>query len=228
MFDTILTAIVSSTLVTGVIVWLTKSWISERLKNAIRHEYDQKLESHKSQLRYQADSELEKIKAELQIEAAKHNIQFAKIFEEIANTVIEIYAKLVVFKDAVGEYVSIIEWEGGTPKEERRKAADDKMKDFLAYYKSRKIYLPESTAKMVDEFWQGLYEISIDFMFGVEQGRDERRNSNEKDAWIEAHNYMSKHIPEVLSKLEKEFRRILGVDISGISTEQGSGAGPGY
>ena len=223
MLDTIVAAIMSSTVVTGILIWLTKSWISERLRNSIRHEYDQKLESYKSQLKYEADSELEKIKADLQIEAAKRNVQFSKIFDEIANTVVEVYSRLVIFKDSVGSYVSIIEWAGAPSKEERRKIAGEKMDDFLKYYKSRKIYLPEEIAEKVEEFWQGLYEISIDFMYGVERGRDERRK-DEKDTWAEAHNDMSKHVPLVLKALEKEFRSILGVDIALINTEQKNAA----
>ena len=223
MLDIIVTAIMSSTVVTGLLLWLTKSWIAERLQNSIRHEYDQKLESHKSQLKYEADSELEKIKAELQIEAAKRNIQFSKIFEEIANTVVEVYLKLVVFMEAVGSYVSIIDWTGEPSKEEKRKLASEKMNEFLAYYKSRKIYLPEATAEKVEKFWIGLYEITIDFMRGVEQGRDEKRKDG-KDTWMEAHNYMSKHVPEVLKALEKEFRSILGVDIAHGNTEQKNAA----
>lgn len=35
----------------GIIVWLARTWISERLKQSIQHEYDQKLETHKTELR---------------------------------------------------------------------------------------------------------------------------------------------------------------------------------
>lgn len=223
MLDNIITSIMSSGVVAGILIWLTKSWISERIQNSIRHEYDQKLESHKAQLKYEADTELEKIRAELQIEAAKRNIQFSKIFEEIANTVVEVYSRLVVLKDAVGSYVSITGWSGEPPKEEKRKIVSEKLNEFLSYYKARKIYLPEATAEKVEEFWRGLYNISIDFMLGVEQGRDERRK-DDSDTWMEAHKYMSKQVPGVLKALETEFRRILGVDVAHVNTEQKNAA----
>lgn len=202
----------------GVLVWLTRSWIAERLKNSIRYEYDQKLESHKSQLKYESDAEIEKIKAQLQIEAAKRNIQYSKIFEEIANTVVTVYEKLVLFKDAVSKYVSVIEWQGEPPREEKRKLAGEKMDDFLSYYKSRKIYLPEKTAKNIDLFWQGLFEISIDFMYDVEKGSGKWKD--EKETWQKAHQYMSKEVPEVLRALEEEFQSILGVEKAHANTEQ--------
>lgn len=34
----------------ALVVWLTRSWISERLKGAIKHEYDREIESYKSML----------------------------------------------------------------------------------------------------------------------------------------------------------------------------------
>ena len=55
MFETIFTSILSSSVIAAALVWLTRSWISERLKNSIRYEYDQKLESHKSQLKHESD-----------------------------------------------------------------------------------------------------------------------------------------------------------------------------
>lgn len=39
----------------GVIVWLSREWISTRLKASIQHEYDQKLEAHKAQLKSEND-----------------------------------------------------------------------------------------------------------------------------------------------------------------------------
>lgn len=62
---TILSSAAVSAALTSLLVWLFKSWISERLKNAIRHEYDQKLETHKTELKSQADVALERIRAQL-------------------------------------------------------------------------------------------------------------------------------------------------------------------
>lgn len=45
--------IVSGGIGGAILVWLSKKWISERIKQSIEHEYSQKLETHKAQL--QAD-----------------------------------------------------------------------------------------------------------------------------------------------------------------------------
>jgi len=49
MIDAIL-SILSGGLAGAALVWLLRSWISERLQQSIRHEYSQKLETHKAEL----------------------------------------------------------------------------------------------------------------------------------------------------------------------------------
>jgi hypothetical protein len=68
MSDLIVTIITSasvSAVLAGALVWLSKTWIGERLKNAIKHEYDQKLELHKARLKGEYDSSLARLNADL-------------------------------------------------------------------------------------------------------------------------------------------------------------------
>ncbi len=80
-----------SGLLTAALLFLTRSWVSERLKNSIKNEYDLKLETHKSelkarldsdiethkaQLKSQSDVEIEKLKASLNVAAAEKHIKF--------------------------------------------------------------------------------------------------------------------------------------------------------
>jgi len=51
-----------SVALTAALVWLSKTWISERVKGAIEHEYAQKLETFKSQLKAQNDVAIEQLK----------------------------------------------------------------------------------------------------------------------------------------------------------------------
>ena len=67
----VITSASVSTALAALLLWLTKSWISERLKNAIKNEYDQKLESHKAQLKAQSDVEIEKLRSQLSISATE-------------------------------------------------------------------------------------------------------------------------------------------------------------
>lgn len=67
-------SILSSAAFSGVLacglLWLSRAWLSERLKNSIAHEYAQKLETYKAQLLAQNQIALATLQAELQKEAA--------------------------------------------------------------------------------------------------------------------------------------------------------------
>jgi hypothetical protein len=62
-------AAVSAILASG-IIWLTREWISARIKNSIQHEYDQKLESHKAKLNAENQIAIAKLTASIEKEAA--------------------------------------------------------------------------------------------------------------------------------------------------------------
>ncbi|WP_020585849.1 hypothetical protein [Desulfobacter curvatus] len=88
MSDIILSTISSVTisgLLTAGLIFLSKSIISERLKNAIKNEYDLKLENYKNKLKFDSDVTIEKLKADLQIAATDHNSRLSMI-NHIRNT----------------------------------------------------------------------------------------------------------------------------------------------
>jgi hypothetical protein len=58
----IISSLAFSGLLTGALVFLAKSWISQRLKSAIEHEYAEKLEYYKTCLKTEHDLALERLK----------------------------------------------------------------------------------------------------------------------------------------------------------------------
>jgi hypothetical protein len=63
------------------LIWLAKSWISERLRQSIQHEYDQKLASVNSELRAQVDTNLTKLRASIERESDKLRFAASSIGE---------------------------------------------------------------------------------------------------------------------------------------------------
>ena len=59
---TVLSSAAVSGALAGLLLWFTKAWIGERLKHAIKAEYDEKLESHKAQLRSEIDTALDQMR----------------------------------------------------------------------------------------------------------------------------------------------------------------------
>jgi hypothetical protein len=67
-----LLSILSGGISGAALVWLAKGWISERLKQSIRHEYAEKLESYKTEL----NSKVEGIKHENQVSQLRTSLFF--------------------------------------------------------------------------------------------------------------------------------------------------------
>lgn len=65
----ILASMVASGMLVTALIWLSKEWISVRLRTSIQHEYDQKLESLKAQLKAENDVALVELRAALERQA---------------------------------------------------------------------------------------------------------------------------------------------------------------
>lgn len=64
-----------SVALSGAVIWLSRNWIGERLKNSIKYEYDLKLSAVNNELKTQADIQAAQLKASIEKEAEK--IRFA-------------------------------------------------------------------------------------------------------------------------------------------------------
>lgn len=186
MADFILTIITSasvSALLTGLLLWLAKSWISERLKNAIKSEYDQKLETHKAELKAESDVATENLKSRLSITAIEHQVRFSRLHETRAEVIAETYALLRDLYEKVADYVKIFEPAGDRPKEERRKDVISALNALRAYYPKKQIFLPKETAIKVRNIDTELTQATSQFVYGVEFSK---RNENESTkTWME-------------------------------------------
>lgn len=212
---TILSSAGVSALLSAGLIFLARNWLSERIKGAIKSEYDQKLESHKAQLRAQNDTALEHFKAELQIAASDRSIRLGEVFVRVVDTVEGTYSRLIAFHDAVGRYTSFIEHESDGTKEERRKIVADKYGEFLDYYRPRRPLLPKSTVQRIDEFRTQLQKYTIDFMWGVEKDGDSKkiqRGKEDPDTWSKTHTFMTEKVPGILENLDDDIRELLGTN----------------
>ncbi|HEY8899697.1 MAG TPA: hypothetical protein VIM61_04745 [Chthoniobacterales bacterium] len=206
----IIESIFASAVTSGALIWLTKSWISERLKRSIQHEYDQKLESYKVTLKAESDVTLEKLRADLQIAAAKRNIEYSRIHEKRLDIISELAGKIDALHQAAAAYVSMFEWKDGDSKEDRRKFFADRLGEFNRFYRPRRLFIPPDLASKIESFSSGLYNISIEFMIHVEQAR-EHGGHEDIDRWTKASEYTSQEAPKLITELECEFRTLLGI-----------------
>jgi len=126
----VLASVGVSAALSATLLWLTKPWISEPLKNSIKHEYDQKLETHKAQLKAQSDVEIEQLKSRLNIAATEHQITFTNLHERRAEVIAEMYSLLKILVSKLYDYIKIYEMSNDLPKEERRQLAIEAFQKF--------------------------------------------------------------------------------------------------
>ncbi len=200
-------SIVGSTLTSGLIVWLSKSWISERLKNAIKHEYDEKLETLKIQLNAQNSIELEKMKSKLYESSIEHQIKFSKLHDIRAEVIAETYSLLYNLYHAIANYTTKMEFGQTESRERRWELANEAYNTFYKYYQKKVIYLPKETVLNIRIFDTKLEESLRDFRGIVEGNEDDEEAMT---TWQDIYKNTNGEIKNTLSQLEDEFRTLLG------------------
>jgi hypothetical protein len=202
----IITSAGVSAALSGILLWLTKTWISERLKNGIKNEYDQKLETHKAQLKAHSDVEIEKLKSQLNITATEHQVKFAKLHETRAEVIAETYSRLNELFYKLRAYVNIVEMSGDLPREDRRRLATEAFKKFGEYYETKLIFLPKGTASKLQNINSQLVRTFNEFVFSVEMPS----GTGATEKWMEIFQRVGGEISVALGELQDEFRRMLG------------------
>lgn len=150
------------------LLWLTRSWISARLENAIRYEYDQKLETHKATLKAQTDVELEKLRSDLAIIANERSIKLTKLHEIRAEVIADTYSLLRELHNSIAEYVKAFIPAGDRSQEDRRNEVVKAHATFFKYYSRKRIFLPRDTVEKIDTVELNSRHTYYDFFYGVE------------------------------------------------------------
>ena len=209
----LLSSAAASVFLSGLLVWLTKSWISERLKNAIKNEYDEKLETHKAQLKAQADIESERLRSQLNIAATEHQVKFSRLHEKRAEVIAELYGLLVQARWDAASFISPAEFVGEPTKREKYVIAMNAIADFFRFFEKNKIYLPATLCDLIENFVQTMRQKTIGFGVYVnidEESMAPQSYKNKHEAWMASWEYFDKEVPVARAALEQELRNILG------------------
>jgi hypothetical protein len=209
----IVVSLITSGLAASAVLFLGKNIISERLKSAIRYEYDQKLESHKSQLMAQSHVEIERLKFELQKSASDHQIRFSKYHEKQAYVVAKAYRLLVEVKRAAHSFASLIEWNDEPEKKEKYRKTLIASVRFTQFVEYNRIYLTEEVCVRLEGLVREINLHVVDFGVYLEF-RDSELPREERQtklaAWKRVSEYLDKSAPDRLRELERELRELIG------------------
>ena len=141
----------------GAVVWLSKSWISERLKRSIQYEYDQKIETIKAQFSAENSISVEKLRADLRIEAHQRETLFATLHAKRAEVIGEMHALIQGVAVSISQYIR--------QRKEGRNARDflrhlnQASEQFSAYFQKNKIYLPRDLDRLTLETYRECTEL---------------------------------------------------------------------
>ena len=212
----------------GVLVFLFRNWISERLKDSIQHEYneklesykavlkshyDEKLETHKAQLNSQSQTELARFQSQLAIAAAERNVQYSRVFEKTADIIAETYGKLLAMKNAADDYTQLM----GTPSDSARQkiveAFREKERDLMEYFLPRKIYIPKETAEKIWIFSNAVNYATMQFTMAMAAARSQVREPDSYGKLFNNFIKTSDELPKLLEALENDFQHLLGFRI---------------
>jgi antitoxin (DNA-binding transcriptional repressor) of toxin-antitoxin stability system len=102
---TVLTSLTASGALAAALLWLTRNWLSERLKQSIQHEYSQKLEAHKAQLKAANDVALEQLKT-----ASSALLESKKLgHERILTAIDQLWAAIITIDENTPSIVGILD-----------------------------------------------------------------------------------------------------------------------
>ena len=208
LFVPIVSSMITSGTLCAALAWLTKTWISERIRNSIKAEYDQKLELFKYQLKRDSDIEIEKLRSELSITAARHSILFSRLQDKRGNVISTTYSLLRDLYNKISSYVAIYEPAGCPTREDRRSEAAESHKEFQKYYTKSIIFFPKNVANKLEKIDQELIKTFNDFCISVEIIKGE----NTTRTWLDIWERIKTDIKKSLDELEDEFRKLLGDD----------------
>lgn len=193
------------------ITWLIKQLGQNMIDKNIRA-YELELSNKSDLYKLELNQSFEEFKAELNLLSEKANKLHDKRIEHIQN----IYSLLIDFHS---EMHNLISWKvvtGMTPKEikdneiKRVQEAGDSGNKFFMYYSKNKLFFNIETCELIDEIISLLKNSHTDFSFKYIFGAisAELEFENIRNA---GQNIRDK-VPKLKTKLEENFRSIIGVD----------------
>lgn len=209
----IFTSAATGALLSAAVAWLFRAWISERLKGAIQYEYNQKLESYKSEIQAQSAIEMERIRSQLSIAAAERQVQFAGLHQKRSKVIAEAYDLLVNARRECEAFTSYIVVVGGRPLSEAHWNGLSAVQKFARYIDSNRVYFPFELCIPLDQLSARMLvemHAPITLVRYPEENLPLHIGQQREEAIARVREYFEKEFPAARGALEREFRRLLG------------------
>lgn len=183
----------------GAGAWLAKALISNQLSKDA--------EAFRIKLQAQTNVEIERLKASFQIAATEHEVRFSKLHEKRGIVIEKLYQLLLQAKD-VATLVA------AHPKdEEYQKQAWDQHLELYRFFHLNKIYLPSAICGLLNDY-ESKVRHSVVFIriYMREEHPTPQMVQQQNEVLLDAWRAVENELPAMMADLEKEFRRMLGVE----------------
>ena len=148
---------------------------------------------------------LEKFKVDLQLAAFEHQTRFTKLHEKRTEVIAGLYKRLVQIQyslDSLAKEKEIPIFEPEKVKDKER-IARESLVEFGKYFVDHRLYFTESLCGTIEKFHSQSGEAWRELLI-VNWSQDERMKS--------ILDRLAKQIPSLRREIEKEFRKMLGVE----------------
>lgn len=160
------------------------------------------------------NKDIETYKAKLQSTLTEHQIRFAKLHEERAMVMKELYRRLVKMHKSLYTFMHPFQREGDLPMNEKQKNAGYAVWDFVTYYDDNKLYFSQTICNLIEDIYDYVKKSWREFtMFpSYEKFFDHELENRRIQKWDIAWDKISVIVPKLMNQLENEFRKLLGVE----------------
>ena len=210
-WQSLLLAVGGNAALLAALAWLARSFGSQLLAKD--------LESFKASLSSASSEASERLKHELQIVAHEHQVRFSKLHERRAEVITSLYALLVEAQWSAQSFVSVVEWAGEPPKQEKYATAMNKFAEFFREFDKNRIFLPESVCLQLDEFLQGMRKRVIHFGVYIQTNEyaPDHVIKEKLEAWSGASAFFDTELPAARKSLESELRSMLAGGVPNVT-----------
>jgi hypothetical protein len=178
--------------------WLIKSLVSSSLVR--------ETERFKATLHQDNDA----FRNQLEIDTHRRTTIFARLHEERAKVIAEVYALLAAAEQAVSSMVAPLQQAGALNEAELRNASAVAIAGFRDNFAAHRIWFPQPTCERAEAVLVELRGVHNYFSLVARGGG--RPDGDNVQAWAESWERVQTQLPRLRAALEADFRGILGVE----------------
>jgi len=156
------------------------------------------------------EKDIEEFKNSLKIATVEHEIIFSRLHDKKIEIISDLYASLKEVLLKARDYVEVLGYQGQPTRKEKRTALYEAVNAFAIKFEKNKIWLEEELSKKIESLYTELIKPARE-LIAEEMLSEEKLPSNKHQKWLEAFEKYQKEIPDVVSLIESEFRKELGV-----------------